>query len=41
MASSLTNLVDDNLSEGIHKIKCRYGHVNKKYEMYGMKYRVC
>ena len=25
MASSLSNLVN-NLSEGIHKIKCKYGH---------------
>ena len=28
MASSLSNLV--NLAEGIHKIKCKYGHDNKK-----------
>ena len=28
MASSLSNLVN-NLSKGIHKIKCKYGHDNK------------
>ena len=30
MASSLSNLVN-NLSEGIHKIKCKYGHDDIKY----------
>ena len=29
LASSLSNLVD-NLAKGIHKIKCKYGHDNKK-----------
>ena len=29
MISSLSNRVN-NLSEGIHKIKCKYGHDNKK-----------
>ena len=29
MASSLSNLVN-NLPEGIHKIKCKYRHDNKK-----------
>ena len=29
IASSLSNLVN-NLSEGIHKIKCKYGHDDKK-----------
>ena len=29
MASSLSNLVN-NLAKGIHKIKCKYGHDNKK-----------
>ena len=33
MASSLSNLVD-NLAEEIHKIKCKYGHDNKKYVKY-------
>ena len=28
MTSSLSNLVD-NLAEGFHKIKCKYGHDNK------------
>ena len=31
MASSLSNLVN-NLSEGIHKIKCKFGHDDKKCE---------
>ena len=29
MASSLSNLVN-NLAEGIHIIKCKYGHDNKE-----------
>ena len=29
MAGSISNLVS-NLSEGIHKIKCKYGHNDKK-----------
>ena len=29
MASSLSNLVN-NLSDGIHRIKCKYGHDDKK-----------
>ena len=28
MASSLSNIIH-NLAEGIHKIKCKYGHNNK------------
>ena len=31
MASSLSNLVD-NFSEGIHKIKCKFRHDDKKFE---------
>ena len=31
MVSSLSNLVN-NLSEGVHKIKCKYGHDDKKCE---------
>ena len=38
MASSLSNLVN-NLSEGIHKIKCNYRHNDKKYETRGIKYK--
>ena len=34
LASSLSNLVGD-LSEGIHKIKCRHRHDDKKYETSG------
>ena len=38
MASSLSNLVD-NLSEGIHGIKCEYGHNDKKCETCEIKYK--
>ena len=38
MASTVSNLVN-NLSEGIHKIRCKHGHVDKKYETYGIKYK--
>ena len=31
MASSISNLVN-NLSQGIHKTKCKYGHDDKKCE---------
>ena len=40
MASSLSNLVN-NLSEGIHRIKCKFGHDDKKYETCGIKYEYC
>ena len=40
MASSLSNLVN-NLSEGIHRIKCKYGHVDKKWETRWIKYKYC
>ena len=40
MASSLSNLVN-NLSEGIHRIKCKYGHDDKKCETWGIKYKHC
>ena len=32
MASSLSNLLKD-LSEGIHEIKCKYGHKDKKLKL--------
>ena len=35
MASSLSNIAN-NLSVGIHKIKCKYGHDDKKCEMCGI-----
>ena len=38
MASSLSNLVN-NLSEGIHRIKCKFGHDDKKFETCGIKYK--
>ena len=40
MASSLSNLVN-NLSEGIHKIKCSHGHDDRKCETCGITYEVC
>ena len=40
MASSLSNLVN-NLSEGIHRIKCKYGDDDKKRETCGIKYKHC
>ena len=36
--SSLSNLVN-NLSEGIHRIKCKYGHDDKKCETCRIKYK--
>ena len=40
MTKSLWNLVK-NLSEGIHKIKCKYGHDDKKYKTSKIKYCDC
>ena len=40
MASSLSNLVY-NLAKGIHKLKCKNEHDNKKYEMCGIRYKDC
>ena len=40
MARSLSNVVD-NLAEGIHRIKCKYGHDDKKFETCGIKYKDC
>ena len=40
MANLLSNLVN-NLSEGIHKIKCKYGHDGEKSETCGTKYKYC
>ena len=40
MASSSSNLVN-NLSEGIHRIKCKYGHDDKKCEPYGNECKYC
>ena len=39
MASSLSTLAN-NLSEGIHKIKCKYWHNDKKCEICRIKYQV-
>ena len=38
MASSLSNLVN-NLSEVIHKIKCRYEHDDNNYDTCRIKYK--
>ena len=38
MASSLLNIVN-NLSEGIHKIKCKYGHDDKKCDTCRIKHK--
>ena len=40
MSSSLSNLVS-NLSERGHRIKCNYGHDDKKCETCGITYEVC
>ena len=40
MVSSLSNLIN-NLSEGIHRIKCKFGHDDKKCETCGIKYKYC
>ena len=40
MASLLSNLAN-NLAEGIHEIKWKYGHDNKKFETCGVKYKDC
>ena len=40
MASSLSNLLTS-LSERIHKIKCKYGHEDKKFETCRTKYEYC
>ena len=40
MASSLSNLAN-NLSDGIHRVKCKYGHDDKNCETCGIKYRYC
>ena len=40
MTSSSSNLVN-NLSEGIHKIKCKYRHDNEKCKTCRLKYKYC
>ena len=40
MASSVSNLAND-LTERIHKVKCKYGHDDKKCETFGIKYKDC
>ena len=36
MSSSLSNLVN-NISQGIHRIKCKFGYDDKKCEIWGIK----
>ena len=38
MVSSLSDIVN-NFAEGIHKIKCKGGHDNKKCKTYQIKYK--
>ena len=40
MTSSLSNFVN-NFIEGIHKIKCKYEHDNRKCDTCGIKYKNC
>ena len=40
MANLFSNLVN-NLSDGIHRIKCKYEHDDKKYETCKIKYKYC
>ena len=40
MVSSLSNLVNI-FSEGINRIKCKFGHNDKKCETCGIKYKYC
>ena len=40
MTSSLSNLVN-NLSERIHRSKCKFGHGDTTCERYGIKYKYC
>ena len=40
MASSFSNLVND-LSKVIHRIKCKFGHDDKKFETRWIKYKYC
>ena len=40
IASSLSNF-DNNFSERIHKIKCKYRHNNKKCQICGIEYKYC
>ena len=40
MASSLSNLLN-NLFEGNHRIKCKWGHEDKNVEIYGIPCKYC
>ena len=42
IARDLSNLVNNNISEGIHRIKCKYGpYGDKKCATWGIKYKLC
>ena len=36
---SLLSSLANNLAEGVHKMKCKYEHNNKKCETWGIKYK--
>ena len=40
LASSLSNFIN-NISEGIHRIKCKFGYDDKKCETCGIRYKYC
>ena len=40
MVRSLSNLIN-NLYEGIHRIKCKFGHDDKMCEKCRIKYKYC
>ena len=40
MESSTSSFVN-NIIQGVHKIKYKYGHDDKKYETSGIKYKDC
>ena len=40
MESSISSFVN-NIIQGVHKIKYKYGHDHKKYETSGIKYKDC
>ena len=40
MENSLSNLIN-NLSKGVHRIKCKFGHDDKTCETCGIKYKYC
>ena len=41
MATLFSNPANNNLAEGIHKIKCKYRHSEKNVKTCGIKYKDC